>query len=114
MLISMRRSIPRFREGRLLRAISFAEQRKRLANGQLAPPGLVDQAIKLIADGGQLEPVEHRHQVIMLHHQRPPTSRSYSISGRSSSGSAVPAAGASATKALDWKPDTPAKCRGSM
>ena len=50
----------------------------------------------------------------MLHHQRPPTSRSYSASGRNSAGSGSGAmAGAGTTSAFARKPATPSKCAGS-
>jgi hypothetical protein len=40
--------------------LALAEQRERLSNGQLTPGCLVDQAVELITDRRQLEPVEHR------------------------------------------------------
>jgi hypothetical protein len=36
------------------------------------PAGLVDQAVELVAQGGQLQPVQHGNQMIMLAHQKPP------------------------------------------
>src|SRR6516165_9805547 len=95
--------------------LPLAEQRERLTNGQLAPRRLVDQAVELIADRCQLEPVQHRDQMIVLHHQRPPTSPSYSSSGRSSSGAAmVSETAAISTGALGLEPTTPSKCTGSI
>src|SRR6185437_7238706 len=91
----------------LARDLAFAEERQGLTDRQLAPPRLVDQAVELVADCGQLEPVQHGDQVIVLHHQRPPASRSYSISGRSSSGAASSGAGIVGGVAEDRKPTTP-------
>jgi len=83
MLIAMRRSS--------LRAISRSQKSDSASRmvSQLAPGRLVHLAVELIADRGQLEPVQHLDEVIVVHHHRPPTSRSYSSSGRSSSASAA-------------------------
>src|SRR5882724_6970499 len=94
--------------------LTLAEQRQRLADRQFAPRRLVDQTVELITDRRQLEPVQHLDQMIVVHHQRPPTSRSYSSSGRSSSGEAmVSAACASWADSGSPEPTTPAKWSGS-
>src|SRR6516165_691822 len=94
--------------------LPLAEQRERLTNGQLAPRRLVDQAVELIADRCQLEPVQHRDQMIVLHHQRPPTSRSYSSSGRNSSLATIGSeTGSVVRRAFAPEPTTPSKWTGS-
>jgi hypothetical protein len=47
------------------------------ASSTWAPACFIDQAVELITDRRQLEPVEHRDQMIVFHHQHPPTSSSY-------------------------------------
>src|SRR5215208_5335850 len=69
--------------------LALAEHPQRLADRQLAPARLIDQAVELVADGCQLEAGEHRHQMIVggIHQKPPPIRASYSASGRSSAGS---------------------------
>jgi len=43
-----------------------------------APPRPVDETVEPVADCCQFKPIEHRGQMIVFHHQRPPTTRSYS------------------------------------
>ena len=58
----------------------------------------IQQAIELIADGGQLQARQHPHQRIRISGRRfqkaPPVTASYSCNGRSSSGGASGTAGA--------------------
>lgn len=89
--------------------LAFAKQRQGLADRQLAARRLVDQTVELVADRCQLEPIEHRRQMIVVHHQCPPTKRSYSSSGRSNSGAPM-ASGSrmSSARGLAPEPTTPA------
>src|SRR6266436_5607717 len=51
----------------------------------------------------------------MLHHQRPPTTRSYSRSGRNSSSAPIGSGvGMVASRAFEPKPTTPSKWTGSI
>lgn len=97
----------------LARNLTFAEQGQCLSDTQLAPRRLVDQAVDLVTDRGQLQPVEHLEQMVVLHHQRPPTNCSYSMSGRSSSWSHGVLTAPLAVVLADRKPMTPSKCSGS-
>src|SRR5918996_909469 len=100
--------------------LPLAEQGERLAQGQLALRGLVEQAVELIADRRQLEPGEHLLKMRGLgdHDQPPPTAASYSASGRKRAAGAgidigpgaVEAAGA---RAGSRKPAIPSKWLGS-
>jgi hypothetical protein len=58
--------------------LALAQEGDGLAQRQLAPGCLVEQAVELVADRGQLQPGQHADQdvVIEFHHQPPPTSRS--------------------------------------
>ena len=65
------------------------EERQRFAQAHLRARRLVAKRVELVADRGQLQPVQHREQRLMIdgrHHQPPPIVASYSASGRSSSG----------------------------
>jgi hypothetical protein len=73
----------------LARDLALDEEGQRLAQAQLALGRLVEQIVELIADRGQLETGEHPQKPLVIHHQLPPTRRSYSASGRSSVGSAA-------------------------
>ena len=62
---------------------ALAEQRQRLADRQFTSACLVDQAVDLVTQGGELQSVQHGDQVIMVAHQkRPPIAASYSARGR--------------------------------
>jgi hypothetical protein len=94
--------------------LALAEQRQRLTNGQLASAGFIDQAVELIADRRQLEPVSIPIRWSCFHHQRPPTARSYSSRGRNSSlAPTVSEAGTVVSGAFDREPTTPSKWTGS-
>ena len=69
--------------------LALAKQRQRLPDREFAATGLVDQAVELIAQRRQLQPAEQGSQVIMVVHQKPPpTTASYSASGRSNAAGA--------------------------
>jgi hypothetical protein len=53
--------------------LALAQEADRLAQGQLAPGGLVEQRVELIADRRQLQPGQHADQglVVERHHQPP-------------------------------------------
>jgi hypothetical protein len=74
--------------------LALDQEREPLAQGQLALGGLVQQAVELVADCGQLQPGQGLGQtgVIDVHDQPPPATRSYSASGRNSAGSGGAAA----------------------
>ncbi len=76
--------------------LALAQKGHRVAQAQLALGGFVEQAVELIADGGQLQPGQHvgERLAIGVHDQSPPAACSYSDRGRSSSGSATAGAGA--------------------
>ena len=64
--------------------LALAKQRQCVADRQVVPARFIDQAVKLIAQGSQLETVQHGNQVIVVGHQKPPPiAASYSASGRS-------------------------------
>ena len=69
------------------RAISRdTRKRQGLAQGHLRAGRFVQQRVELVADRRQLQPIEHRDQHVVIdgrHHQPPPTTASYSASGRS-------------------------------
>ena len=74
--------------------LALAQQRQRLAQRQLAPGRLVQQAVQLVVDRGQVQPAEPAEQrgVVLAHDQPPPTACSYSASGRSSAGGSLTSA----------------------
>lgn len=89
--------------------LPFHQKGERLAQRQLALGGLVQQAVELVADRGELEPRQSRQQahVIDGHDQPPPTTRSYSASGRSSAGSGKATAAGSTAHTGRTTPATP-------
>src|SRR3954451_9387463 len=94
--------------------LPFAEQGQRLADGQLAPAGLIDEAVELVADGGQLEAAQHANQAIVsgAHQKPPPIRASYSASGRNSAGAGSSSAAVdrlAVRMILARKPATPSK-----
>ena len=88
------------------------QERERFAQGHVRACGLVEQRIQLIADCRQLQPVQHGDEglVIDCHHHAPPTTASYSASGRNSAGGATGGIVARAGAA----PTSPARCARSM
>ena len=55
--------------------LPFAEQGQRLADRQLGPAGFVDEAVELVAQGGQLQAVEQGGEMIGSVHQKLPPAR---------------------------------------
>src|SRR5690606_15661636 len=106
--------------------LPLAQQRQRLARGEVGTAGLVEQAVELVADAGQLEPrqhgierIEHRGGLLCACHQKdPPAIASYSASGRRSAGKDCGGGSCvgSACARTGWPPTpaTPARCRASM
>ncbi|KPH77377.1 hypothetical protein AE618_22790 [Bosea vaviloviae] len=69
--------------------LALAKQRQRLPDREFSVAGLADQAVELIAQRRQLQPAEQGGQMIMVVHQKPPpTTASYSASGRSNAAGA--------------------------
>ena len=68
--------------------LPLAQQGERLAHVEIGPVRLVEQAVELVADAGELQPAEHVGEPIGggLHQKPPPTSASYSASERNSTG----------------------------
>ena len=58
--------------------LALAQQGQRLAQGQFAPRRLVQQAVQLVADRGQVQPGQPAVQrgLVRAHHQPPPTASS--------------------------------------
>ena len=91
--------------------LALDEEGQGLAQGQLAPRRLVQQAVELVADRGQLSRVSMwREGVVVDHHQPPPTSCSYSSRGRSS-GPRRGGAGAGRLTGLDATDDDAGEVR---
>jgi hypothetical protein len=79
---------------------ALAEQRQSIPDRQFASAGLIDQTVELIAQHGQLQPVQHGDQMIVVTHQKPPPiAASDSANGRSNV-VGVCAAATSATAAM--------------
>src|SRR5512132_2047308 len=69
-----------------VRHLGGAHQGERLAEGEIAPPGLVEQVVEPVARRLQAEPRQHLGQAVELGiHHPPPAICSYSASGRNSS-----------------------------
>ena len=65
--------------------LALAEERQRIAQGQLRAHGFVEEAAELIAHRRQLQPRQHPVEVVLrvcVHHHAPPATASYSASGR--------------------------------
>src|SRR5271169_5480822 len=84
--------LPRHLDAPLVLAgdLALDQEGQRLAQGQLALGRLVQQAVELVADRGELEPRQRAQQALVIdgHDQPPPATCSYSASGRNSAGCA--------------------------
>src|SRR5215217_7555883 len=90
------------------------QERQGLAQGHVGTGCFVQQRVELVADRRQLEPVEHRHQPLVIdtrHHQPPPISASYSASGRNRAGGGSRSADVDRTGPA--APITPERCARS-
>lgn len=73
-----------------------------------AMPLTIEKRVELVPDSRELEPIQHRHQRLMVdlrHHQPPPPRASYSASGRNRAGDGGGTVGSRLNAPLPTSPD---------
>src|SRR5689334_7230249 len=98
--------------------LPLTQEGERLAHVEIGAGCLVEQAVKLVADAGELQSAEHVGEPIGrdLHQKPPPTSASYSASERNSTGACKASLGVvawSCPGGCSRRPMRPSKWAGS-